>query len=331
MKKHSLLKKKIDQEIDQEIEALSIITGLPSRFLGQDRSISMEWYEMIIPRLINEDMHREFTISTYARLLNVGFSKKIIAVLNFNDPDQEMFSFQEIICILIKYAINLFRKDLIRFDQSIFPRLNQNGSTFNNWQRSPLLDVPYMFNTKFSYTDDALPKLINFQNLDETAKFHFHGTSWKVAHEIAKDGICLERVNNKYTDFGYNSFHVYDNFAVALDIALKKFAGYAALLCYSFESFDESMSKSFTSPNNDWQMLVFQFRCTSSRSYRDDMKKFDIISGPICARATDFIEQISDVVPLTHNGDVVIQTAVRNREIALQMDSKLSGLIFFSP
>ena len=92
---------------EEEIGALSRITGLPRQILGQDRSISMEWHDIIVAQLIVKDRSNEITTSTYERLQYVGFSQEFIAFLNFDCPDSEMFSVVDIIHIFIKYAIDV--------------------------------------------------------------------------------------------------------------------------------------------------------------------------------------------------------------------------------
>ena len=59
------------------------------------------------------------------------------------------------------------------------------------------------------------------------------------------------------------------------------------------------------------------------------MNKYDLMSGPICRRGSDFIRSEEDVVPKLYKRNIAFQTAVRNDKKSLQMNSKLRGVVFF--
>ena len=42
------------------------------------------------------------------------------------------------------------------------------------------------------------------------------------------------------------------------------------------------------------------------------MNKYDLMSGPICRRGSDFIRSEEDVVPKLYKRNIAFQTAVRN-------------------
>ena len=51
------------------------------------------------------------------------------------------------------------------------------------------------------------------------------------------------------------------------------------------------------------------------------MNKYDLMSGPIFRRCSDFIRSEEDVVPKLYKRNIAFQTAVRNDKTSLQMDS----------
>ena len=137
--------------------------------------------------------------------------------------------------------------------------------------------------------------------------YHFHGTSWDFAYDIASDGIHLDLLSNSTTDFGQKCYYVGDNFAVALRWASLRSAGYAAILCYNFENsqnFEGSTSKIFLDADNEWKEVVFKFHSTGGKSYINEMVNYDLIRGPICALSTDYITNCDDVKPIKHDENV---------------------------
>ena len=317
---------------EEEIGALSRITGLPRQILGQDRSISMEWHDIIVAQLIVKDRSNEITTSTYERLQYVGFSEAFIAFLDFDCPDAEMFSVVDIIHIFIKYAVDVVRDKLPELDSNRFPKSVECGTPLNVWGHSSVFSVPFLFSTQSSYQNDALSELNEYLELDELTTYHFHGTSWDFAYDIASDGVQLDLLSNYSTDFGQKCFYVGDNFAVTLNWASLRSAGYAAILCYNFENsqnFEGSTSKIFLDADNEWKEVVFKFHSTGGKSYINEMVNYDLIRGPICALSTDYITNCDDVKPIKHDENVVFQTAVRNTKTAQQMDKYLKGVVFF--
>jgi hypothetical protein len=120
----SIMKELIEE--NKEIETLSALTGLPKTFLWQDRSISMPWHEIIIPRLIVKDKAVDQSIRNFKRLLLLGFSEKFIRSRNFdNTEDDDEFSISEILHIFIEYAIKKVRHKLPLADENGFPILSE--------------------------------------------------------------------------------------------------------------------------------------------------------------------------------------------------------------
>ena len=244
-----------------------------------------------------------------------------------------MISIADIIKIFIKYAIDAVRHKLPLLDKNRFPKsLQINATSLNEWGRSPVLDVPFLFNTCPCSDLTFIDKLKVYLELENKTRFHFHGTSWDSSHDIISDGIRCILLSNDVTDFGLKCFYVGDIFEIAYEWARRKSAGYAAVLCYSFdnlESFDGSTIKKFSDAGNDWRNTVYKFRRTVGNSYLIDMKKYDLINGPICRVGNDFISCEEDISPKLYKGNIAFQTAVRNDKTSLQMDSKLRGVVFF--
>ena len=227
------------------------------------------------------------------------------------------------------------RGELPLLDKNRFPEaIECTEPSLNSWSERSNLQVPFYFMTATDIDlSDVLDKLRTFLELEQTTRFHFHGTSWAFSQDIIRDGILLTASKNKTTDFGLRCFYVGDSLQLAYRWAKMKGSGYAAVLCYRFDdvqSFPEKESLAFTESVN-WRTTVYKFRKSFNElsPYVVEMIEYDLMSGPICALYTAKLRKIEDVQPLNYNNRVAFQTAVRNPSTATQMNEKLVGVIFF--
>ena len=132
----------------KEEEALSALTGLPRHVLQQEQSISMEWEDMIIPRLVERSLSIVDDTSIREQLLRVGFSEEFIDSMNITDLYHEYFSIADVIHFFIKYAVAVVLKTLPLLDVNGFPAsLKCSTTPLNIWQQSSALNVPLFLST----------------------------------------------------------------------------------------------------------------------------------------------------------------------------------------
>jgi hypothetical protein len=112
-----------DDTIVQE-EALSALTGLPMQVLQQDRSTSMEWEDIIIPRLVERSFSIIDVTSIREQLLHVGFSGEFIDYMDITDIYESYplsFSIEDVMYSFIRYAVAVVLNTVPEVDSNGFP------------------------------------------------------------------------------------------------------------------------------------------------------------------------------------------------------------------
>ena len=323
----------VDDIIVQE-EALSALTGLPSQVLQQDQSTSMEWEDIIIPRLVERSLSIVDVTSIREQLLHVGFSGEFIDSTALNELYHESFSIEDVMYFFIRYAVAVILKTVPKVDANGFPAQLQCSTTpLNLWTNTQHLSVPLFLRTD-NITNSArliVSELSRSNNLNSSDPLYFHGTDWASAFEIIREGIDIDRCSGTPTDFGLKCFYVGDNFSLSLDWARIRYVKYVAVLCYSVSNsqFLERESKIFESADLEWKTAVYNFRRTG-KHYRNKMRHYHLMKGPINAVRTDLVINTESIQPLSDkNGRIGYQIAVRTPDAASSMNLKLVGVVFY--
>ena len=300
----------VDDIFVQE-EALSALTGLPSQVLQQDQSTSMEWEDIIIPRLVERSLSIVDVTSIREQLLHVGFSGEFIDSTDINELYHESFSIEDVMYFFIRYAVAVILKTVPKVDANGFPAQLQCSTTrLNHWTKTPLLTVPLFLRTD-NITNSArliVSELSRSNILNSRDPLYFHGTDWASAFEIIEDGIDIDRCSGTPSDFGLKCFYVGDNFSQSLDWARIRYVKYVAALCYSAGSsqFSERESKIFETADLEWKTAVYNFRRTG-KAYRFSMRHYHLMKGPINAVRTDRVINKGSIQPLKDVNGLVIK------------------------
>lgn len=290
-------------QYEKDEEALSILTGLSRDILKDDWTFSLEWYEIIVPRLVCLTYESNLN-DVEAQLLYVGFSKEFIDSMGVID---ESLSIAKIIRIFIKYAISVVLKE-IALDENGFPAsIKYDINHLNEWSTTSSLGIPLFLSTN---RDKSI-----------TPGFYFHGTSLKAAKNIIKYGINLDRCEP--SDFGLKCFCLRD------DMVSLKNKRYEALLCYNCDDLENLGFEIKTClPNEEWSNIIYMFHY-SNRKYHDRMEHYDIIKGPINAVRSDIITGVESIAPKIIDGIVANQIAFRSEKVCKEMDKRLKGVILY--
>ena len=205
-------------DITVQEEALSALTGLPSQVLQQDQSTSMDWEDIIIPRLVQRSLSIVGDTSIREELLHVGFSGEFIDSTYISELYDESFSIKDVMYFFIRYAVAVVLKTVSKVDSRGFPEQLQCSSIqLGRWTlMPPPLSIP-LFLREDNSTNSArliVSELSASNILNSKDPLYFHGTDWASAFLIIKDGIDIDRCSGNPTDFGLKCYYVGDNFSL---------------------------------------------------------------------------------------------------------------------